>query len=618
MKSLATLSLVLSTSAALFAQTTYTWDGSGAANTGGNWSSGANWSVDAPAGGPGVNDTAVLSDVTTGTRTVAYDSGASGTVSALEFNQTTAGAINLLDIQTNLTVTNAFSLGASAGTEKIVVTSASGVKTLSVGGAGLTLGANGELVLGATDNSNKGAYTGALTIAGGTLTLDKVSGAAQTTSMVNGSLTMSSGSLVIDNPFGGFVGDRRLEITGNLNITGGTVSTTRNGAAGILVLDGSSLVYNPTSGDSDLAVTLNAFSDQSLSTNQTLSAGLVLRGRGVKTVTSTAVGNSIGALSFIDGEADTRGTILKLGSNLNLASAAAQPSAAGFSNAGSVSQFGIDTNGFTLDLSNGASGGVWTPNKGSLPTTWTFSGNGVIVANAFNLNTTDVTTDVGSGLVLEARGGASTANVLSGTGTIAADSTFRYAGSATGLNPATLTSNRSVGKLEVTSGVLRVDSIAGVQGAINVSSGKLVMGSGVSFADSPGISLGSTGVLDTTALPTFTLLLSQTITVNIDAAGSGVSGFIEAAGLDITNGSISLTSGLLDDAVYVIARYTSLTGTEFNSINGLQSGYRIDYSYLGNQIALIAIPEPSTFASILGGMMAVAVVLKRRHIRSRK
>jgi hypothetical protein len=112
--------------------------------------------------------------------------------------------------------------------------------------------------------------------------------------------------------------------------------------------------------------------------------------------------------------------------------------------------------------------------------------------------------------------------------------------------------------------------------------------------------------------------LSQTITVNNDAAGSGASGFIEAAGLDITNGSISLTSGLLDDAVYVIARYTSLTGTEFNSINGLQAGYRIDYSYLGNQIALIAIPEPSAFASILGGMMAVAVALKRRHIRGRK
>ncbi len=58
--------------------------------------------------------------------------------------------------------------------------------------------------------------------------------------------------------------------------------------------------------------------------------------------------------------------------------------------------------------------------------------------------------------MLNAVGGNSTANNLGGTGTINADSIFRYSGAAATNTPATLTSSRNLGDIEVTSGALRM------------------------------------------------------------------------------------------------------------------------------------------------------------------
>lgn len=606
MKILPTLSILVATSVTLLAGT-YTWDGP---SSGSNWSTGVNWTTD-PAGGPGAGDTAILGDVASGTRTIVYDSSASGSLGTLQVDQTTSGGINLLSIGRNLTIANGFTLSASTGgiSRILVQSGASGLNTLNVGGSGITLGTNGQLTLDATDNTNKSAYTGNLTIAGGTLTLSRTTGSAQTTNVITGALTMTSGFLTIDNPFGGFVGDRRLQVTGNLNITGGTVSTTRAGTAGILVLDGSSLVYNPTTGDNDLAVTLNAFGDQSLSTNQTLAAGLQLRGRGVKTVTSTHASNTINALTFIDGDSNAAvGTTLKLGSNLNLASAAAQPAAAGFGDVGASSLYGIDTNGYTLNLTSGAGSGVWTPNKSALPTIWNLSGSGVIAANAFNFNTADVTTNVAAGTTLEARGGNASVNDLGGTGTFNAASTFRYAGTATSANPATLTSNRAIGNLEVSGGALKLLSANGIQGATTVSDGTLILAATASLGGTSSVTLGASGTLDTTLQTTFVMLSNQPFIFTIDPTGNGLAGQINAAGLDITSASVNFASlGTWND-VYIIASYTSLTGVAFGEINGLQSGYSIDYNYLGtNQIALV--PEPTTAALLVLGL---TLILRRR------
>lgn len=614
--------ILLASVTALRAQV-YTWDGNGTPNNGGNWSTGSNWSPDAPAGDPGAGgDVAVLGDVTSGSRTVVYDSGASGFLSFLQVDQTTAGAINLLSIRKNLTISNSVALGAAAGTEHVAVDVAGGSSVTLTTSNGLTLNSNGVLSLNASSQAVVGNYAGNLTLSGGTLLVATSTAGTSVTNSVNGTLTMSSGTIVIDNTGSGIQADRRLTITGNANISGGTIYSSRAGVSGQLTLSGSSNTFNPDSFDADLILTLDRNGDQALVTNQTLAGSLLLRGSGVKTV-SRMGGSDIGAVSFIDGSSNSSvGTTLRLGSDLALASAAAQPLAANFGqvvDSGSSVQLGIDTNGFTLSLANGASGGVWTPNKstqsGVAATSWALSGSGVIRANGFVLNSAGVTTTIGDGLTLESIGTSGT-SALSGIGAISATSTFRYSGTAAAGSPYHLVSDRAIGNIEVTGGgFLQIDNVAGfaVQGATTVSDGTLILAAGVDMSGSTGIALGSAGELDTSAQATFTMLSAQTIAFTLDGAGAGAAGLLSAGGLDITNGVVSFSVvGALDDAAYIIATYSSLSGTEFSSVSGLPSGYEIDYNYLGaNQIALVMVPEPGSVV-LFGAASLVGLLVRRR------
>jgi hypothetical protein len=63
---------------------------------------------------------------------------------------------------------------------------------------------------------------------------------------------------------------------------------------------------------------------------------------------------------------------------------------------------------------------------------------------------------------------------------------------------------------------------------------------------------------------------------------------------------------------YVIANYTSLNGT-FANVLDLPTGYTLDYNYnSANEIALVAAPEPSTWAMLLGGLGMLAMFRRRR------
>ncbi len=87
----------------------YTWN---LGDTGGDWSTTTNWN---PNGNPTSGDTATLGDVTTGTRTVVYETGAnSGTLTGLTLTQTSA-AVNELEVQRSLTIADAVTLEASGG-----------------------------------------------------------------------------------------------------------------------------------------------------------------------------------------------------------------------------------------------------------------------------------------------------------------------------------------------------------------------------------------------------------------------------------------------------------------------------------------------------------------------
>ncbi len=454
--------LALAASSTLHAQT---WDGNGTANAGGNWSTAVNWAGDVA---PITGNTANLDD-TGANRTIVYDTGASGALGTLNLNQSSAFA-NILDIQRSLTVTNAITLGAASGTERISFNTGNtptAGSTLTASG-GITLNSGGELQLAAfrqasTNTIFQSDITGSVTVAGGTLTVratdNNAAGntATSASNTITSNLTMSSGLLVIDNATG--LPDRRLSVNGNFNVTGGAISTTLVGTNGTLFLNGGTNTLSPTTFDTDLGITLGAAA-QSLTSTVNMGA-LTLRGTGIKTVTTSG---TVGQILLLDGNNGTLGsaTALRLGSNLTLSSGATQLSAATFSQSPeattNITNYAIDTNGFTLDLSTGGSSGVWTPNvgaSGNVPT-WTLSGTGKIRANAFNLNTATVTTTIASGTTLEAVGGNSTASNLGGTGTVDPNSTFRYAGAAATGTPATLTSNRNLGDIEVASGALRM------------------------------------------------------------------------------------------------------------------------------------------------------------------
>jgi len=439
-----------------------TWDGNGTPSAGGNWSTAANWNPDTV---PTTGNTATLGD-TTANRTIIYDV-AGGALGALNVNQTSAFS-NILEIQsTGLTITNLITLGATTGTERVSFNTVNNASTLTATG-GITLNANGELSLSAYRVSsvatvNAGNVTGNVTVSGGTLQIratdNNAAGntASSATNTITGNFSMSSGALIIDNSTG--LADRRLTVTGgtNTNITGGAISSSLVGGGGSISLDTTNVVFKPTSFDTDLVLEVARNNVQTVDLGSTIVNTLRIRNTGVKTVSSTA---TIGQIQFSD--AFTTGTTtLKLGTNLTLASGSAKPNVMSFGNTPDAGRIdvGIDTNGFTLDLTPGT-GINWTPNasgqSGVTSTVWNLLGSGTIKSPAFNFNTANVTVNVAANTVLTASGGNSSANTLSGNGTIDPNSIFRYSGTAVDATPATLTSNRNMGDLEVISGALRI------------------------------------------------------------------------------------------------------------------------------------------------------------------
>ena len=108
-------------------------------------------------------------------------------------------------------------------------------------------------------------------------------------------------------------------------------------------------------------------------------------------------------------------------------------------------------------------------------------------------------------------------------------------------------------------------------------------------------------------------------TINSGITGGGT--IINATTLTIGDTLDINTIGTLTPGAYIIASYTTLIGN-FNSsvlMNGaaLPDGYSIDYHYNNgtnsNNIALVAsVPEPSTWAMLLGGLGMLTMFRRRR------
>ena len=556
-------SLAAALNAATGSAATYTWISS---TTGGNWSTTTNWN---PTGAPTTGDTANLNDATA-SRVVTYDSSASGALGTLSFTQS-SNVTNELQIQKQVTVTNAITLGASSGTSRIYILPNTAATLNPIFSGGITVNAGGALSLGAYNPAASATvYTaylnGNVTVSGGLLELATVSkqgtmtASTSTSNVLNNALTMTSGTIRFQN---NTYTDRRLQVTGTMNVSGGSVTAEGTGAN--FYLSGSTNIFNPTTfdGTGKINMVLQGIVDQSFSTSVNLGT-LVARGYGTKTLTTSS--GTIGQLQVIDGGGSAgQTTTLKLGSNVTGTSNVVPTSFGNTLESGRI-DLGLDADRYTLAFLNAGGMTLLPSTQASVTNTvWNLSGTaGTIKATMFNFNSGTTTVNIAAGLTLTSTGGNSASNVLTGAGTINSTSIFRYAGTAAAATPATLVSTRSIGDIEVTSGALRVTGLSGAQNlrvaggildlnvasqafaSITLSSGTLTSGtattSGAITVQDGIVSavLGGAGGLTKTGIGTVTLSAANTYlgATTVSSGGLVINGSLaNAGGLSVAAGA---------------------------------------------------------------------------------
>lgn len=162
--------------------------------------------------------------------------------------------------------------------------------------------------------------------------------------------------------------------------------------------------------------------------------------------------------------------------------------------------------------------------------------------------------------------------------------------------------------------------VSSVTGGFVLASGQTLSGAGLVTGGVTGtagsiVSPGGAAVNTLTFASTLNLLGTMAIDV------SGTTADLAAVGGLLTldpSSTVSFTVGSpLTEPAYVFASYASLAGT-FGSVSGLPAGYLLDYNYLGgNQVALVAVPEPGTLVLGATGCLFAAFSLSRRSRRGR-
>lgn len=274
-----------------------TWDGDGDANAGGLWEAGVNWSADAI---PATVDNAILGDVTAGTREVTISSGFAQTINRLTITQTTAGAINVLNVNDDFTISTSganspFAISATAGQQSIVTNIADG-KTLratnaSSGMSGVLF--DGTLNLGAGSVFRLEALGAASDLVGATFGGPvNVSGAGAAIVLQGGRFVQNpvfNGAISIKNA-GASLSISALNGAGAAAGVGGAVTFNGNDGSGnaIVAAAGTELTFSVGTG----AITQNF-------TNRVNLAGASGSDAGAKmTVGSLAGGSSTRILNF--------------------------------------------------------------------------------------------------------------------------------------------------------------------------------------------------------------------------------------------------------------------------------------------------------------------------------
>jgi fibronectin-binding autotransporter adhesin len=552
------------------AQTTYSWNTTGTAN----WSTAADWSAVSGTGTtyPGASDTAILGNVTSGTREIVYDSSASGTIGALTITQT-SNAFNLLDIQKSLTVSNAIILGATSGTASLRIdkTSASTLVNLTLSnGISITSGGLLEWSSYQTSSSSVGTITGNVAVnSGGVFQIDRGYWTTGSSTTVNytiaGDVTNSGGLITIgamNSTSGGNSTDTRLNIYGNFTMTGGTISVSNGGG---LYLDGSSSIIS--GGVVNANIYMIGESAPTPVYNQTLKSDATLQlvvCRASSTTASVSSTFTLGAyttggtlkLSQISLYSQSPGGTLTLNLSSNVTSSYNGSNVFFFQAPSSgTGNYIVNLDGYTMDLTSYT--GVWTgPVSGTARVGLSITGGGTFKASGINLSSTNYDSiSIGAGVTLQASG-SGLANVLSAGGNIDPTSTFLYTGTGT----STLASNRNIGNL----------TVSGTSG----NTGRLTLASAITAAGT--VLVDGSSTLDTSS---YVLTAGGGLVLGSSTASALITGTGGVVLTSTSGGAVTATvvSGTINSAISSGTAASSLLKTG-NSTTVVLNGSN---SYLG-------------------------------------
>ena len=512
-------------------------------------------------------------------------------------------------------------VGIISGTGGNIVKKGSGSQTLAGGSiyTGTTTVSDGSLIAGTSSSST--------TVAGSSVTADNTTDfiTLSGNTLVNGD-TVVFGATTI--PTGLATGTVYYVV----NQSGNTfqVSTTSGGSAVNFTSNGTTVTTSKAGafGATTSAIVLG---DAATTTNNSspslLTGGAIIIGRAVTisnqatSGTYTIGGNTANTSAFtglVTTNKDltvsqvTSGTLNVTG---GIIGASAGTKIVKFNNAGVV-------NVTTTAISDGATGNVAVTQSGAGTTTLSaansYTGGTIVSAGTLALS--------GSGTF-----GSGSLTVSGGTADLGTKSITNTLGALTGgaVNNGTITNssglydlqNGSVGAIlagsngltKSTSGTVTLSSANTYTGTTTVSAGTLALGVASAISSSSNVSLDG-GTLQSTFSQTLGTLALTTGSSTLDLSSGGTFAFADSSALAGSwSGSLSITGTFLDNSsVRFGTSIGGLTGGQLSqiTINGMAAS--IDSSgYL-----FTAIPEPSTYAAILGALVLAGVVYRRRRTRS--
>jgi fibronectin-binding autotransporter adhesin len=216
-----------------------------------------------------------------------------------------------------------------------------------------------------------------------------------------------------------------------------------------------------------------------------------------------------------------------------------------------------------------------------------------------------------------------------GTGTLVMHDSARFTsggaltlGDSSGTGIVTLYDNAKLsafGNVNINAGdsVVTLHDSATTMTAPSVQVGGTLKGNGTVVGDV--VSVAGSTIEPGTSIGTLT------VTGNLSLAGSLDIEYNQANTQKIdkllVSGDLDLTGGILDfaletggsaltDLAYVFATYGTRSGSLPTEQN-VPAGYRVEYAYGGNSIALVEVPEPSTLVLLALGLLGIAVYRRR-------